>query len=86
MLGMAGVAPHRQETLIETTAVEVALELALDIARQGRALCRQLATPELAFLPAGNGNMIASLRDHPESRSGRLRRYSTLKTNGVRLD
>ncbi len=42
MLGMAGIAPHPQETVIETTALEVVLEFALDIPRQGRALCRQL--------------------------------------------
>lgn len=42
VLGMAGVAAHPQETVLETTALEVVFELLLDIPRQGRTLYRQV--------------------------------------------
>ena len=39
VLGMATVATHPQETMLETTTLEVVLELPLDILRQALALC-----------------------------------------------
>jgi hypothetical protein len=39
---MAALAAHPQETVLEAPALEVVLELLLDIPRQGRALCRQI--------------------------------------------
>jgi hypothetical protein len=41
MFGMAAIAVHSQETVIETVVYDVFLELALYILRQHSALCRQ---------------------------------------------
>jgi hypothetical protein len=42
VLGMTGIAAHAQETMLETPALEVPLELLLHIPRQVRALRRQV--------------------------------------------
>jgi len=42
MLGVTGLAAHPQETLLEPAALEVILELLLDIPRQGPTLLRQV--------------------------------------------
>jgi hypothetical protein len=41
-LGMTGIAAHAQETVLETPALEVVLELLLNISRQGIPLRRQV--------------------------------------------
>lgn len=41
MFGMAAIAAHSQETVIETAVYDLFLELALYILRQHSALCRQ---------------------------------------------
>jgi hypothetical protein len=42
VFGVAAIAAHSQETVFETAASEVVLELPLDILRQCPALCRQM--------------------------------------------
>ena len=42
MLGTTGVATHPQETILEPAALEVVVELLLDIRRQGRTLSCQV--------------------------------------------
>jgi hypothetical protein len=42
MLGVAGLAAHPQEAVFETTAFQVLVEFALDIARQFSALRRKI--------------------------------------------
>ena len=76
MLGMTSIAAHAQETMLETPALEVFLELLLNISRQGIALRRQVRLERrIVFLNEliKNGALgaVAHIRRHVDTRASR---------------
>ena len=75
VLGMTGIAAHAQETMLETPALEVFLELLLNISRQGIALRHQVRLERgIVFVndlvKEGALRAVAHIRRRADTRTG----------------